>query len=825
MTVPTLTQICRLRNLRPATEQRRTKGHLVQLIVTKTSLGAILEQVMVDGIHNIFAPLHGDTGNLRVMSDGTVNSQTHHQQLFNPYPDAYDPDCPESCISYFLSIAEEPRWVNGVMLFPAMTACEFMKEHQDDFFFESKLQHLHSHDIGLFENGLHGTDTANSIHNKLEGQILPYGTTTQVLEYVVDGRNADERATSALEVFDGLAAIFDQRLTDCQIKGGDLRIGGQVHLTILRYLSPENNDLEEFHVIDPRLTLYYNNKQLTKRAKRTVVVGSDSLVRLLYRIFLTEFGNRNGRRTITEFNIHVRVHSRILSEESIRYGLGADFDESLEELVGTPINDIIQRNYELHGYMAAPLQEIPNESDSQESMSITTDEDDGDSIDSSPSSDGDDPPAGQQPGEAPTDNVPPSGMNSDESQPVNGDGDDDNDVPPAEMNSDDDDNDDISPDVGPNEESETHPPHEMADDGVLVPLPNQAEDGVMVELENESTEVAVIELPPVAEEDGLIIDLATEESWERYDNVWYPEWDVLIDAESRRIGLLAIEENLQPNGAALTNEGPNEDEDEQCLICMEDEHLADAVSDSCEHRLCNKCAYNLVTVAPFVAALRDNKHNMYRTGRCPFCRIPGIWTGANRERIGPRGNPIIGYIEQNDTRRGVQLFQWKICEARLWQSLVITTGSANRRPWMLLEGLEIPRREREETCRAFFLNIDGRISFKCSLCEQRLPRRFRVSLNICSELCRNYLMCMRCAIHRQNDDFDTEERRLGRNPANRRYRDQIVLAYRCDACNGRGRLVREDGQHLLGVEGWSRPEVDEILHEIGLLPPLNPPNL
>jgi hypothetical protein len=64
MTVPTLTQICRLQNLHPALEARRTKGHLVQLIVSNTSLGAILEQVMVDGQHNIFAPLHGDTGNL-----------------------------------------------------------------------------------------------------------------------------------------------------------------------------------------------------------------------------------------------------------------------------------------------------------------------------------------------------------------------------------------------------------------------------------------------------------------------------------------------------------------------------------------------------------------------------------------------------------------------------------------------------------------------------------------------------------------------------------------------------------------------------------------
>ena len=95
-------------------------------------------------------------------------------------------------------------------------------------------------------------------------------------------------------------------------------------------------------------------------------------------------------------------------------------------------------------------------------------------------------------------------------------------------------------------------------------------------------------------------------------------------------------------------------------------------------------------------------------------------------------------------------------------------------------------------------------------------------------------MCMRCAIQRQNDDFDKEERLLGRNPAQRRYRDKIVLAYRCEPCNVRGRLVREDGQHLLGVEGWSRTEVDEILQEVrpevddilhGIPPPPNTPNL
>jgi hypothetical protein len=123
---------------------------------------------MVNGWHNLFAPLHGDTGNHQVMPDGTVNSQTHHQQLFIPYPVAYDKDCPMSCISYFLSIAEEPRWVNGVMLFPAMTACKIMKDQLDDFYFESKLQQLHSHDITTFESGLLITNTANAIHTKVE---------------------------------------------------------------------------------------------------------------------------------------------------------------------------------------------------------------------------------------------------------------------------------------------------------------------------------------------------------------------------------------------------------------------------------------------------------------------------------------------------------------------------------------------------------------------------------------------------------------------------------------------------------------------------------
>jgi hypothetical protein len=82
-------------------------------------------------------------------------------------------------------------------------------------------------------------------------------------------------------------------------------------------------------LIDWCLTLYYNNKQLTRRAKWTVLVGSDALVRLLHQIFLTEFSNRNGRRAITEYNIHVCVHSRLLSKENICYGLGANFDKSL----------------------------------------------------------------------------------------------------------------------------------------------------------------------------------------------------------------------------------------------------------------------------------------------------------------------------------------------------------------------------------------------------------------------------------------------------------------------------------------------------------------
>jgi hypothetical protein len=57
--------------------------------------------------------------------------------------------------------------------------------------------------------------------------------TTQVLEYVVDGSNTGKHAISSLEVFDGLAAILYQCFSDCQMKGSDLRIGGQVHLAIL----------------------------------------------------------------------------------------------------------------------------------------------------------------------------------------------------------------------------------------------------------------------------------------------------------------------------------------------------------------------------------------------------------------------------------------------------------------------------------------------------------------------------------------------------------------------------------------------------------------
>jgi hypothetical protein len=823
---------------------------------------------MVDGQHNIFAPLHGDTGNLRVMPAGTVNTQTHHQQLFNPYPDAYDPDCPESCFSYFLSIAEDPRWVNGVMLFPAMAACEFMRDHSDDFFFESKLQQLHSHEIITFERSLLVTDSANAIHHKLEHQLLPQDTTTQVLEYFLDGSNADECATSALEVLDGLAEIFDQRSSDRQIKGGDLRIGGKVHLSILRYLSPENDDLEEYHVIDPRLSLYYNCKQLTTRAKRTVVVGSDSLVRLLYRIFLTEFGSSNGHRTITDFNIHVRVHSRLLTEENIRYGLGADFNESLEEMVGTPINDIIQRNYELHGYMAATDPEITPESVSIEPMAIVPDEDDDTSIDSSPPSDGDDPPAGH-PGEGPmdadetvvqpTDDIPLAGHNSvDDLDELSSN--EDLDAEESDGESDESGDDDVDEsgdddeDESRDDDSDESSDDDAVDDCVMVNVPNQVEDGVMVDVaiqevtdilmevteeqddQSESEEEddqdeleveeddqdGIAELPPADIGDCEVIDLATEESWERHDNIWYPEWDLLMDAEAQRIGLLPPDGNLQPDNAAVTDEGPNVDH--QCLVCLDDENPAVAASDRCGHRLCIGCALNLVTVAPFVQALRDHRHNMYRTGRCPFCRIPGVWTDANGQRIGPRNSPpIIGYIEQNDTSRQVQLYQWKICEERLWQSLVISTGSGSRRPWMLLPGLDISRSEREETCRTFFLSVHGRQYFTCTICKKRFLKRFRVRLNICEEDCKNYLMCMRCAIDRQNEDFDKEERRHGRNPALRRFRDQIVIRYPCGPCKGRGRLVREDGKQLLCLEGWSRPEVDEILQE--RQPPPNLPNI
>ena len=79
MTVPTLTQICRLRGLRPAMELRRTKGHLAQLIVSKTCLGLILEQAIVNGRFNLFARSHGDTGSFPVSSDGLVNTNLFHQ--------------------------------------------------------------------------------------------------------------------------------------------------------------------------------------------------------------------------------------------------------------------------------------------------------------------------------------------------------------------------------------------------------------------------------------------------------------------------------------------------------------------------------------------------------------------------------------------------------------------------------------------------------------------------------------------------------------------------------------------------------------------------
>jgi hypothetical protein len=94
------------------------------------------------------------------------------------------------------------------------------------------------------------------------------------------------------------------------------------------------------------------------------------------------------------------------------------------------------------------------------------------------------------------------------------------------------------------------------------------------------------------------------------------------------------------------------------MVCGEDETPPPAVSDKCEHRLCTEWAYKLVTVAPFVDELRDHRHNMYRTGRCPFCRVPGVWTDRRTGiRIAHRMGDIIGYIEQNDTVKRKQKYQ------------------------------------------------------------------------------------------------------------------------------------------------------------------------
>lgn len=849
MTVPTLSQICRLRNLRPATELRRTKHHFVQLIVARTSLGAIIEQAVADVMHPIFPALHGNTGNHQLMPDGTVNTAARHQQLFDPYPVAFDPEYPESCVAYFLSIAEYSRSINGVTLFSAMAACIFMDNHaDDDYLVERKLQKLHSHDLQTFLNSgsIQPTDSANTVHTTIETTLSPPGTTHQVLEYVVDGSDEDERATSALEIFEGVSSILDQRSHEHEVKSADLRVGGTLHLTILRYISPDNIYLEEFHLIDPRLTFFYHNGELTKRAKRIVVIGKESLSRFLFRVFLNEFVKRNGSHTITEFQIQVRVHTKLLEEE--RYGLGFDVVELLEELIGLPVNDVIQRNSELEFNGQLSPTDTPHGTSGDEDMSVENSS----SGNNSHHSSNDD-----------SDDVEEDDYDYSSEEDHNDDDDDDNDndnsngsgdeamlndqpVGPHEVAAEDSyvQLEEVLGNTGALETMETadalvvnetvdtmntgvdtmntgegnenavgNTAHAVAlvrEAEELFPHESEEDDTMEAEVDNGGVDGTVPAVLAAEEEnDIVVIDLAEEEAWEHYEDVWYPDWDNIFDAEATRTGLFGANavnaSNLPPTGVVM------------CPLCGDEEAVC--VSDSCNHRLCRVCALTLVTTAPFVRELREQRYNMYRTGRCPYCRLPSAWTvGVGGPRIGPRGSedqlPLIGYIEKNDTTNRRQLYQIPINDPRRWQSLVISTGSSHNREWMLLPNLHIPRQEREAICRTFFDLMDGRSYFHCTVCEIRTPQRCRAKLNICKTECTDFQMCLKCALQRQNRDFAADELRRGHNVANRRFRNFIMVYYRCEPCNGRGRFTRQDGCVLLNPEGWSRPYVDEAIHAI-----------
>jgi hypothetical protein len=366
LTFATLSSICRTRRVFPKTADGRTKSQLIQLILLGTYLA---DNVLGSVLHNessILARYHrsirqGDAVFSGPTAAVPVSEQGRWAELFDPLPASVDTTSPAHVAGYFLSSVRDSSPKRGSLdLLVVFLACHYFRRN---LLVENNLFDVVQLAFDYSRVGRAMVTDANRLCSQLEVELLPDDVTTVVLPYLVDAHTETQRDLQTSDAFDGLcdALSLGDNLKSCWLKVGSRQVA------ILKFISPDHDELAEFHVVDPHLTGFYYLREKKHCGSRTIVAGAGALSRYLLRLFSVSSGvsftsdgtsrpNRNRNPLSSSLVIEARLFS-MAGEPSSDFdyvGCGVDGENLTDGSPGLSVLDVVNANKWFFPDMNAP---------------------------------------------------------------------------------------------------------------------------------------------------------------------------------------------------------------------------------------------------------------------------------------------------------------------------------------------------------------------------------------------------------------------------------------------------------------------------------------
>ena len=250
--------------------------------------------------------------------------------------------------------------MHGVNLMAVMVACKYFNFN---LLLDSKFVDV-AREVDEFHRTSTSATNANQVMAQIELKCLPEDVTTVVHQFPVAGQTRLEFCDQAGLALQGLAQTLSCNGDDpksCWLKIRSCQVA------ILKFLSPDHDDLHEFHVIDPIPRRFSFVNEHRTCASRTIVSGVDGLTRFLLRLFkhqhsrATRSGGLSGAHLDPQSSmISVRIYSlNIMGDpgdsELTHVGCGVDGENMPEESPGLSVEMVVAANSHSFPGMAPPL--------------------------------------------------------------------------------------------------------------------------------------------------------------------------------------------------------------------------------------------------------------------------------------------------------------------------------------------------------------------------------------------------------------------------------------------------------------------------------------